>query len=183
MMANLNVLGEYFRLGWRIIPLKGKRPFIEDWQNLRLTPEEFKANFREGDNVGVITGWLKPNELALIALDVDEPKLLGFDFNFWIASRAMAHTTSTGKRIVFYTDSPEVAESSRKVAVKPEDLTEEEKQLIVKAKGKESITLIEVLAEGRQFMAPPSVHPETGQRLEWVVEPVDSHNCLVVHSL
>jgi hypothetical protein len=179
----MDVLGEYFRLRWRVIPLKGKRPFIEGWQNLKLTPEEFKANFREGDNVGVITGWLKEGELALVALDVDEPKVLAFDFDFWIASGAIAHTTSTGKRIVFYTDSAEVASFSRKVAVKPEDLTEEEKQLIEKAKGKESITLIEVLAEGRQFMAPPSVHPETGQRLEWVVGPVGPRNCLVVHSL
>jgi energy-coupling factor transporter ATP-binding protein EcfA2 len=179
----VNVLGEYFRLGWRVIPLKGKRPFIEGWQNLKLTPEEFKANYREGDNVGVITGWLKQGELALIALDVDEPRLLGFDFDFWIASGAMAHTTSTGKRIVFYTDSAEVAGFSRKVAVAPEDLTEEERQLVQKAKGKESITLLEVLAEGRQFMAPPSVHPETGQRLEWVVGPVGARNCLVVHSL
>jgi hypothetical protein len=67
-----NVINQYFKLGWRIIPLHGKKPFIEGWQNLRLALEEFQANYREGDNVGVITGWLKEGGLALIALDVDE---------------------------------------------------------------------------------------------------------------
>jgi len=178
------MINDYFRLGWRVIPLKGKRPFIQGWQNLRYcNPEEFNSNYRECDNVGVITGWLRGGDLALVALDVDEPWLLGFDFDFWKKHGAMAHTTSTGERIVFYTDSPEVAVFSRKVSVKPEDLAEEERQLVRKAQGKESVTLIEVLAEGRQFMAPPSVHPETGQRLEWTVPPKEPENSLVIHSL
>jgi hypothetical protein len=178
-----DILRRYFELGWQAIPLEGKRAFIGGWPNLKFTLEELLRYYARGYNVGVKTGWLEGGGLAVVAIDPDEPKLLNFDPDPWLRRGAMAHTTSTGLRIVFYTDSREVAAFSRKVAVKPEDLGEGERGLVEKGRGKGSVTLLEVLAEGRQFMAPPSVHPETGRRLEWVVGPLEPSSCLVVHSL
>jgi len=177
-----SLIKRYFDLGWRITPLEGKKPFLQGWQNSRLTFREFAEAYRPGNNVGVITGWLKPGELALIALDVDEPILAGFNPEPWLEAGAMAHTTSNALRIIFYTDDNVLAGFSKKVEVKPEDLRTEDLAKVVKGRGKQSISVLEVLAEGRQFMAPPSKHPETGKRLEWVVGPKPPGETLIIHS-
>ncbi|MEM2150957.1 MAG: bifunctional DNA primase/polymerase [Candidatus Bathyarchaeia archaeon] len=177
-----SLIKRYFDLGWRITPLEGKKPFLQGWQNSRLTFREFAEAYRPGNNVGVITGWLKPGELALIALDVDEPILAGFNPEPWLEAGAMAHTTSNALRIIFYTDDNVLAGFSKKVEVKPEDLRTEDLAKVVKGRGKQSIIILEVLAEGRQFMAPPSKHPETGKRLEWVVGPKPPGETLIIHS-
>jgi len=177
------LIAKYFRLGWRVIPLSGKVPVIPDWTNAWLTKSELQNWIERGCNVGIVTGWTKQDKLALVALDVDEPKLLGFDCEAWINRGAMAHVTGTGFRIVFYTDSPELVKFSRKVIARQSDLSEEDKKLLVKGADRETITILEVLGEGRQFMAPPSIHPETGKKLEWIKGPSEPRDCLIVHSL
>ncbi|MEM1725500.1 MAG: bifunctional DNA primase/polymerase, partial [Candidatus Bathyarchaeia archaeon] len=176
----MSIVLQYFSLGWRVTPLLGKKPFLENWQNSRLNPEEFKKY--GGCNVGIVTGWINA-KLAVCALDVDEPLLIGFNPQPWLDKGSMAHTTSNALRIVFYTDAAEVASFSKKVSLTPQDLTEEQKKLIVKARDKQNVTILEVLGEGRQFMAPPSKHPDTGKILEWVVPPKPPEETLVIHSL
>jgi len=174
----------YFELGWRPTPIKAKKPYREGWQLERLSKDEFQRMLKPWDNVGIITGWLVEGKLGLIAIDVDQPDLIGFNHGLWIEKGAMAHATSVGPRLVFYTDSPEVIRFLRKITVAPDELSDVERKLLNwKAEGKESITVIEVLGEGRQFMAPPSRHPDTGEALVWVVPPKPPQEALVVHSL
>ena len=182
-MGTDEALPLYFKLGWRAIPIRGKIPYIQNWQLTHLTECEFNAQFRAGDNVGIITGWIK-DKIGLCALDVDQPNLVGFKFEPWIAKGAMAHTTSTGPRLVFYADSQEVLGFSRKVTITRDQLSEEERsRLNWKAEGKETITVLEVLAQGRQFMAPPSHHPDTGEVLAWTNPPKPPEEALTIHSL
>jgi hypothetical protein len=174
----------YFKLGWRPIPIKGKKPTMQKWQQAHLTAEEFRANWRSGDNIGIVTGWLGQGKFALMALDVDQGPLIGFNAKTWLEKGAMAHTTSGDPRIVFYTDKAEVALFSKKVSVLPGEVPDEQKPLLTKkAEGKESIVVFEVLGEGRQFMAPPSTHPDTGVALTWIVPPKPAEETLLVHSL
>jgi hypothetical protein len=174
---------EYFNLGWRPVPLEGKKPYLPNWEKLSLIKEEFEATIREGDNVGLITGRLN-DKFGLVAIDVDQPDLIGFRPDSFLNKGSMAHTTSTGLRLVFYTDSGEVYAFSRKVQKRADELAEEERQrLNNKAKGKEAVVIIEILAQGRQFMAPPSKHPKTGAMLKWVVAPKPPEETLIIHSL
>jgi len=124
------ILHTYFKLGWRAVPLRGKIPYMQNWQNAHLTEEEFKAQYKPGDNVGLVTGWLIKDKQGLMALDIDQPGLIGFKHEPWIEKGAMAHTTSVGTRVVFYTDSHEVIRFSRKVTVAPGQLSDAERNLL-----------------------------------------------------
>jgi len=180
----VDVLAVYFRLGWRPIPIRGKVPFFKEWQHTNLSEEEFRKAYAPGDNVGLRTGWLIKDKIGLVALDPDQPGLIGFKPEVWIESGAMTHTTSVGPRVVFYTDSADVVSFTRKVAVRLSELSDEERKLLnKKAEGKTSITILEVLGEGRQFMAPPSRHPDTGEILRWIVPPKPPEESLVIHSM
>ncbi|MGB9711505.1 MAG: phage/plasmid primase, P4 family [Thermodesulfovibrio sp.] len=178
------IIDEYFRLGWRVIPLreKGKEPVLPNWTNLNLTQDEFEKHWKYGMNVGIATGWLEEEKIGIVALDVDEPELLGFDPDAWIKKGAMAHSTSTTLRIVFYSDSHEVINFTRSMRVNLSELSEEDKKMVKKAVGKTNITLFEILGKGRQFMAPPSIHPK-GIQLVWVVGPYSQQDSLIIHNM
>ena len=178
-----NGTSEYFRLSWRPIPIEGKKPFLQNWEGRYFIESEFEAARRPNDNVGLVCGRLNDN-YGLVAIDVDQPEFIGFNAGVWLEKGAMAHTTSTGPRLVFYTDCKAVWEFSRKVQKRDNELTVEERsRLNKKAEGKEAIVILEVLAMGRQFMAPPSIHPETGQTLRWISPPRPPQEALVVHDL
>ncbi|RLI81639.1 hypothetical protein DRP04_05705, partial [Archaeoglobales archaeon] len=106
-------------------------------------------------------------------------------------------------------NNPEVLAFSKKITRKWTDLTEEEKEKVVDREKHEKefkelrkqleegkitekefkrkvpvITLIEVLGDGRQFLAPPSVHPGKRVKFEWITPlPESSEAILEVKNL
>lgn len=144
------LLLQYRRLGWLIIPLNGKKPVWKNWTHPETfdfdpwirTWEEIEGNSTL--NVGIITG--RPSKL--IAVDVDDPKIVNFNPQPALEQGALAHTARRGLRLVFRSENPEILKFSKKVVCGGE-------------------TVLEVLGDGCQFMAPPSVHPDIGQILEW----------------
>ena len=192
----INFLKQYNKLGFKFIPLRGKRPYWEGWSN----PEKWFSGeysnqksaqeiLTKNTNVGVLTGDVS----KIVAIDVDQPYILGYNPNYAIKKGALAHTTSKAPRLIIYSDNLEVLAFSKKLTKKWTELTEEEKE---KAIGKEEIertyeelkekfergeiseeefkrkipvvTIIEILGNGRQFVAPPSIHPEKGIKFEWI---------------
>jgi|Deesub1362A_J573_1020465.scaffolds.fasta_scaffold02465_2 uncharacterized protein (DUF927 family) len=173
-----DLIKKYWELGWNVIPLRGKQPFTAEWQTRPFPREELLRLVEEGRvlNVGVTTGALS----GVIAVDVDQPEVIGFDAEPAIRRGALAHSTSKAPRLIFRSSSPEVLGFSRKVT-----LTREEwERLTGKKAEKEKVTLIEILGEGRQFVVPPSIHPRTLKPYEWLTPlPEKSEDILEVSSL
>ena len=167
LKQKLDYIKRYTKLGWKVILLDGKRPITKGWTKNPPGITEISKTLSKNPqlNVGVITGELS----GIIAIDVDQPKLVGYNPNPVIEKGVLAHSTSKAPRLIFRSSNPEVLGFSKKVMIKKEELTEAQKKLLLGDwENKESITLIEVLGDGRQFMAPPSVHPTTSQKLEWI---------------
>ncbi len=173
-----DLIKKYWELGWNVIPLRGKQPFTAEWQTKAFPRDELLRLVEERRvlNIGVTTGALS----GIIAVDVDEPEVIGFDAEPAIRRGALAHSTSKAPRLIFRSSSPEVLGFSRKVT-----LTKEEyEKLTGKKAEKEKVTLIEILGEGRQFVAPPSIHPRTLEHYEWLTPlPEKSEDILEVNSL
>ena len=170
----VSAITQYKKLGWKVIPLKGKKAYWQGWDD----PESWTSNNNNSPkytnertlkelerkpslNIGIVCGI--PS--GIIALDVDQPKLLGYDPEIAIKHGALAHSTSKALRLIFRSSNPEVLNFSRKIVRKREEVDE---SLIVGDGDKSTITLIEVLGTGRQFAAPPTIHPETGEEYRWL---------------
>lgn len=156
-MAIHELISKYIELGWKIIPLDGKKPYWTGWNNLEKwikgiysnekTIEELKRNPKL--NIGVLTGVLS----GIIAVDVDKPEIATYNPEPAIMQGALAHTTSNAPRLIFRSNNPEVLSFSRKVTVN--------------INGKDEV-VFEILGDGRQFVAPPSIHPEKHIEYEWI---------------
>jgi hypothetical protein len=173
-----DLIKKYWELGWNVIPLRGKQPFTAEWQSRPFSREELLRLVEEGRvlNVGVTTGALS----GIIAVDVDQPEVIGFTAEPAIRRGALAHSTSKAPRLIFRSSSPEVLGFSRKVTL----TSEEYERLTGKKAEKEKVTLIEILGEGRQFVVPPSIHPRTLKPYEWLTPlPEKSKDILEVNSL
>lgn len=120
---------------------------------------------------------------TLIRIDIDQNDLIGWTDTPFIDAGAMTYDTTNTTGIVFYTDDIEVTQFSKKVVRPKDQLMEDEKLTLEKAEKKTQITILEILAKGRQFMAPPSIHPDTKKRLRWINPPNDPEKVLVVHNL
>lgn len=76
-----NLLPRYEALGFKLIPLEGKRPFWRGWDDPKLWEDgtynnELTLKTLELDpklNVGIVTG----ETSGIIAIDVDQPFILG----------------------------------------------------------------------------------------------------------
>ena len=95
----------------------------------------------------------------------------------------MTYDTTNTTGIVFYTDDLEVTQFSKKVVRPKDQLLDDEKLILENPEEKTQITILEILAKGRQFMAPPSIHPTTKKRLTWINPPTDPDKVLVIHNL
>lgn len=136
----------YAALGMSVIPLKGKRPALNSWtqyQQRRATPSEIETWHKQGllQNIGIVCGAVSGN---LVVLDLDGAA--GYPaFAASFPQLAETYTVATGggvgKHVYFHVDT-----------VPPS----------VKAMNT-PIGNLELCGEGRQVVAPPSVHPITGQ--------------------
>jgi len=181
-------LQKYNKLGWKILPLEGKKPYWKGWDEL----EKWESGEHSNDyaiaeirmsrfklNVGIVAGVLS----KIIRIDVDQPKILGWNPEPAIRKGALAHTTSRGTAIIIRSENPEVLAFSRKLVKKREEIDENLLYYPEDAE-KESITILEILGNKRQFVAPSSIHPTKGIRFEWVTPLPDSpEDILTINSM
>jgi hypothetical protein len=136
----------YAALGMSVIPLKGKRPALTSWtqyQQNRATPSEIETWHRQGilQNIGIVCGTVSGN---LVVLDLDGAAgypAFAASFPHLAETYAVATGGGVGKHVYFRVE-----------------------QMLPSVKAMNTpIGNLELCGEGRQVVAPPSVHPTTGK--------------------
>ena len=133
---------DYRTRGWRVTPVAGKAPVLEDWPNVHLDEPGIRRSFSAKHNVGVVLG-----ASGLADLDFDDPVAVE-------ALRALRPVELEGAAMFKHADRPHVI-------VKAFDV---ETRRFRRADGS---TLLELRGEGAQTVFPPSIHPD-GMPYEWV---------------
>ena len=136
----------YAALGLSMIPLEGKRPSLTTWteyQQVAASPETIRAWGSAGllKNIGIVCGKVSGN---LVVLDLDGAAgypAFAATFPALAETYTVASGGGVGKHVYFYADSMPPS---------------------VKAMGT-PIGNLELCGEGRQVVAPPSIHPTTGR--------------------
>ncbi|ADB58008.1 bifunctional DNA primase/polymerase [Archaeoglobus profundus] len=184
----LSLLEKYDQLGWKFIPLEGKRPFWKGWDD----PEKWYSGEYSNEetineivtsrfkfNVGIVTGSLS----KILRIDVDQPKILGWNPEPAIKKGGLAHTTSRGVALVVRSENPEVLAFSKKLVKRKEEI-DQSLLFYPEDAGKETVTILEILGDGRQFVAPPSIHPDKRTRYEWLTPlPNSPDQILTINSI
>ncbi len=132
----------YAALGLSVVPLDGKRPALKSWTQFQYErADEQTIHSWSFDNVGIICGTVSDN---LVVLDLDGaagyPAFVA-TFPALAETYTVASGGGIGRHVYFYVDH-----------LPPS----------VKAMGT-PIGNLELCGDGRQVVAPPSVHPTTGQ--------------------
>ena len=184
----IKLLEKYDSLGWKIIPLEGKKPYWKGWDDpTRWESGEHSNEYAISEirasqfklNVGIVTGELS----KIIRIDVDQPNILGWNPEHAIKKGALAHTTSRGTAIVIRSENPEVLAFSKKLVKKKEEI-DQNLLFYPEDAEKESITILEILGNGRQFVAPPSIHPTKEIKFEWITPlPENPEDILTINSM
>ena len=136
----------YAALGMSVIPLKGKRPALTSWtqyQHSRASEAEITIWHHQGilQNIGVVCGAVSGN---LVVLDLDGAA--GYPaFAASFPQLAETYTVATGGGV------------GKHVYFRVEKMPPSVKAMNT------PIGNLELCGEGRQVVAPPSVHPITGQ--------------------
>ncbi len=133
----------YMRRGLRVVPVPngGKRPKITGWQKLRLTEEDIPNYWSNGQKVGVLTG--EPSGWRVdVDLDCREATA--------VADRFLPDTLISGRHGNPRSHWWYVAEGIESATFKEQD---------------DSVVL-EIRANGRQTLVPPSIHP-SGEPYVW----------------
>lgn len=136
----------YAALGLSIIPLDGKRPSLTTWteyQQIAASPATIQAWNSAGllKNIGIVCGAVSGN---LVILDLDGAArypAFAATFPALAETYTVASGGGIGKHVYFYADR---LPPSVKAMVTP-------------------IGNLELCGVGRQVVAPPSIHPTTGQ--------------------
>jgi hypothetical protein len=134
--------GKYFEQGYSVIPLKGKKAFLNGWQRFcdelpdARTFETWIANCAD-DNIGLCLG----RASGLIALDVDHPDLLKL-----FPTSPVVRQGREGREVRFFRFNPAIPSQGRRSGVD-----------------------VELLSTGRQCVLPPSIHPETDKPYIWLM--------------
>lgn len=174
-----NAALEYHRRGWSVVPLRPrtKKPIHEDWQITNLTEDQIRTAFRtsgEGSaNIGVLLGTSSGN---LVDSDLDCPMAVQLAPHFLPESGAVFGRAQ--KR------------SSHRLYIANEKFSFK-KYTDPTPKGYGN--LIELRGDGHQTMLPGSIHPDTGETIEWEIlknptsveidRLVESHNELAAATL
>ena len=146
---------DYLERGWGLVPLSGKVPLLRggnDQPVVNAEGVELHWGGHPDRNLGICTGSVS----GLMVLDVDprnggDETLAALLAEFGpLPSTLVVATGGGGKHHFFTTPTPLLGNSSSRVG-----------------KG------LDIKCEGGQVVAPPSVHPDTGQHYEWIVGPGD----------
>jgi P4 family phage/plasmid primase-like protien len=140
----------YFLIGkgYTPLPLPGgaKRPTLTGWQNVSVSIKDVDQRFTEGCNIG-----LRLDTVTDVDLDCPEALALA---PFFLKPTGAIWGRKTAPRSHHIYD---VKESRHKEFADP-TIVDDRKKMVVEIRN----------GNGHQSMAPPSVHPETGEQLEWV---------------
>ena len=146
---------DYLEHGWSVIPLQGKRPTLawKEYQTRMATKEEIEAWFVDESvtGVGIVTGSIS----KLIELDIDRGSSYPTET---LPETASVITGDGGFHYYFEYHSEE------------------------HVKNKVSIySSTDIRAEGGYVVAPPSLHPETGEYYRWSIRraPVEVPSALL----
>lgn len=164
-----------FALHW--LHNRAKRPIGNDWSEKPvLTMAELQRTYRDGNNVGVRLG--QPSKVAdhylqVIDLDIRKPEkvdeaMAALSKLFPKAEswpRVKSGSGGASRHFYFLCDKPF---ASKKLAHSRDffEVFDPEKQRNVKHWEWE----IELFGTGKQVVLPPSIHPDTGEPYEWLVE-------------
>lgn len=140
----------YAALGWRVLPVNGKKPTIKNWPTAASTdPSKISTWFKTKQNIGIATG----HGSNLVVIDIDPRN--GGDLSFKRLERELgplpktttAITGGGGLHFIFknFTGS----------------------RSIILADG------IDFLADSKMFVACPSIHPTTQAVYRWKYSPWD----------
>jgi hypothetical protein len=136
---------QYAKLGLSVIPLGGKRPALKSWkayQQRQATQPEIDQWYQQGlfNNVGIVCGAVSDN---LVVLDLDG--VAGYPaFVATFPELADTYTVATGGGV------------GRHVYFKANSMPSSVKAMNT------PIGNLELCGNGRQVVAPPSIHPTTG---------------------
>jgi predicted transcriptional regulator len=143
---NLTAALLYTEIGLSVLPLRGKIPSLKAWSQYQIEPatfDEIHSWHRAGllENVGIVCGAVSNN---LVVLDVDGPA--GYPaFAAMFPHLAETFTVATGggvgQHVYLFAD--ELPDTVRAMNT--------------------PLGHLELRANGCQIVAPPSVHPDTGQ--------------------
>ena len=141
---------EYKRRGWKVIPIKGNRknPTDKNWQ----TNNYSEADFGPWANVGIQLG---PLSGGLADVDLDCSECIDLADHFLPQTDAMFGRRSKPKAHRLFVS----------------DLHESETKAALQFKDIDGTMLVELRigggGGGAQSVFPPSIHPDSGQRIEW----------------
>ncbi len=136
----------YAEIGFSVLPLKGKIPSLKAWTQYQVEPatfDEIHNWHRVGllENVGIVCGAVSNN---LVVLDLDGPA--GYPaFAAMFPHLAETFTVATGGGV------------GQHVYLFADELPDTVRAM------KTPIGHLELRASGCQIVAPPSIHPDTGQ--------------------
>jgi hypothetical protein len=160
IMINFKWVERYVEKGFACHWLNGKAPYQKEWSTSPVaTVQELKRTYQPGNNLGVRVGrWsvLEPG-FGLVVLDVDLRDPLGTDACYEAVEGLLGHATlnvASGRGLGGHIYM---------------------KCSLEKLPGKAATTVdegegwkLELLSTGKNLVVPPSVHPDTGQKYEWV---------------
>lgn len=133
---------KYISRGFVVIPVPAdsKNPKRLEWQSERWALEDVPVQFANGSNIGIMTG--EPSG-GVLAVDLDVPEAAK------IAERFLPPTLTSGREGAMDSHWWFKSPGTKTAAFKDSD-----------------DMLVELRADGRQTLVPPSIHPE-GSRYEW----------------
>jgi len=155
----IEAVHEYLDRGMRVIPVpfRDKRPAIQGWQNIVITNDTVSDYFNgRPSNIGILTGG-RSNNLVDIDLDCPEARALA---PLFLPTTSMKSGRQSSPNSHWWYRCPNLESQSYS---NPE-----------RRSGCSSM-IVEIRANGRQTIVPPSVHP-SGEQIEWLgdstIEPV-----------
>jgi putative DNA primase/helicase len=143
-VSALRAAEKYVRASFAVVPIphRSKRPVLEGWESLRLTPDELPEHFSgKPQNIGLILG--QPSG-GLVDVDQDAPEAAK------IAGRFLPPTLTSGRESSPHSHWWYVAPGAETAKYKDVDGT----------------VLLELRSTGCQTIVAPSVHPD-GERVVW----------------
>jgi hypothetical protein len=143
----------YQQRGWCPIPLEGKRPTTQNWQNARYAETELESVFPDGHNVGVISGEASG---GLVDIDLDCAEARSLASTFLPPTPAKFGRKSTPNSHRLYNVTPSSFKTER--LADPDDEASNP--------GDHKGVLVELRGDRSQTMMPPSFHP-SGEVVQW----------------
>jgi hypothetical protein len=159
-MINFNWIKRYVECGFACHWLHGKAPYQKDWSTQPVTTlQELKRSYFPGNNLGIRVGkWstLEPG-YGLVVLDIDLRDAAHSAECYEAVEGLLGHSmlnVASGRGLGghIYLKCP------------LEQLPEKAASTVAQGEGWK----LELFSTGKQIVVPPSVHPDTKKRYEWV---------------